>query len=181
MSERPQSPLKHSRTRSSRTASTQASGTNTDAQTVGHVADPNATPRPERAIRKPARASAPPPPAPCLHETAVPEWTPEPSASDGEYIDREDLNRPMSIASSVTESTGSKARSRSPTKRMIDLKVAEKTVSSKTVRSLADVPEDVRKLYKEIQSLARVPRGVVPLGIEVRACSHSTPLRSPFR
>jgi hypothetical protein len=31
------------------------------------------------------------------------------------------------------------------------------------VKSPADVPEDVRKLYKEIQSLARVPRGVIPL------------------
>ncbi|PVI01082.1 hypothetical protein DM02DRAFT_654856 [Periconia macrospinosa] len=59
----------------------------------------------------------------------------------------------------VTESAGSQARSRSPTKRMIDLKVAEKTVSSKTVKSPADVPEDVRKLYKEIQGLARITRG----------------------
>ena len=50
---------------------------------------------------------------------------------------------------------------------MIDLKVAEKTVSLKTVKSPTDVPEDVRKLYKEIQSLARVPRGGIPLGIEV--------------
>jgi hypothetical protein len=178
MPERPQSPLKHSKMSSRSTASTKARVTNTDAQAVGYVADPNATPRPGRAVRRPAQASAPPPPAPALHETALPAWSPAPSASDDEYIDREDLNRPMSILSSVTESTGSKARSRSPTKRMIDLKVAEKTVSSKTARSLADVPEYVRKLYKEIQSLARVPRGVVPRGIEVRFRSHSTSVGS---
>lgn len=82
------------------------------------------------------------------------------------------MGRPVSSISSVAESTGSKARSHSPTKRMIDLKVAEKKVSSKMVKSPVDVPEDVRKLYKEIQSLARVPRGVIPLGVEVRACSH---------
>lgn len=87
-----------------------------------------------------------------------------PSASEGELdIDREDMDR---SASSVTESTGSKARSRSPTERMVDLRVAEKMVAPKTVKSPADVPEDVRGLYKAIQSLARVPRSVIPLGIE---------------
>ncbi|KAF1972376.1 hypothetical protein BU23DRAFT_162512 [Bimuria novae-zelandiae CBS 107.79] len=96
----------------------------------------------------------------------MPEWAPTSSASDPPYMDREDLNQPLSSISSVTESTGSKARSRSPTKRMINIKIAEKTVSSRTVKSPADVPEDVRKLYRVVQSLARVPRGVIPLGIE---------------
>ena len=171
MSERPKSPLKLSRTRS-RTASRTAGETYTDAQPVGYVADPNATPRPGRVRHKPAPASAPPLPALALRNTAVPEWNSAPGASDSDYTDKEDPNRPMS---SVTKSTDSKARSRSPTKRMIDLKVADKTVSSRTARSLADVPEDVRKLYKEIQSLARVPRGVVPRGIEVRGLiSHNS-------
>jgi hypothetical protein len=158
-------PLKPSRKRSSRNASRTAGEAYANAQLDGYAADPNATPRPGRVLRKPAPASAPRPPAPDLHKTAVPEWDPAPGASDSDYTDRGELNRPMS---SVTESTDSRTRSRSPTKRMIGLRVAEKTVSSKTVRSLADVPEDVRKLYKEIQSLARVPLGVVPQGIEVR-------------
>jgi hypothetical protein len=131
--------------------------------------DPNATQRPVRARRKLAPAPpAPTMPVPALDETAMPALTP--SASEGELdIDREDMDRP---ASSVTESTDSKARSRSPTKRMVDLRVAEKMVAPKTVKSPADVPEDVRGLYKAIQSLARVPRSVIPLGIEVRVRPH---------
>ena len=158
---------------SSRIAARKVEDTRSKAQVVEYVVDLNATPRPGRVGRKPAPGpAAPPVPVPALHEANTPELIPTPSASDSEYIDRDEMDRPMSSISSITESTGSKARSRSPTKRMIDLKVAEKAVSSKTVKSPADVPEDVRKLYKEIRSLARVPRGVIPLGIEVRTCSH---------
>lgn len=170
MSQTPRSPSKTS----SRIAARKVEDTKRKTQVVEYVVDPNTTPRPGRVRRKPAPGPATPPmPVPALHESNIPEWIPTPSASDGEYINREDMDRPMSSISSVTESTGSKARSRSPTKRMIDLKVAEKTVCSKTVKSPADVPEDVRKLYKEIQSLARIPRGVIPLGIEVRVCAHT--------
>jgi hypothetical protein len=56
---------------------------------------------------------------------------------------------------------------------MADLRVAEKTVVTKTVESPVYVPEDVRALLNAIESLALVPRGVIPLGIEVRAHTHS--------
>ncbi|PSN58779.1 hypothetical protein BS50DRAFT_367819 [Corynespora cassiicola Philippines] len=151
--------------RSSRVAARKAKDTNIGS-TVEDLVDPNTTPRPVRAKRKPAPGPPVPiVPVPNLDETQMPALTP--SASEGELdIPRYDMDRPTS---SITESTGSRARSRSPTKRMVDLRVAEKTVALKTVKSPADVPGDVREVYKAIQSLARVPRGVIPLGIEVRA------------
>jgi hypothetical protein len=151
--------------RSSRVAARKAKDTSIG-PAVEDAVDPNATPRPARAKGKPVPAPpAPTVPVPDLDEIEMPTLTP--SASEGELdIVRYKMDRP---ASSITESTGSKARSRSPTKRMVDLRVAEKTVVLKTVKSPADVPEDVRRVYKAIQSLARVPRGVIPLGIEVRA------------
>ncbi|OAL56134.1 hypothetical protein IQ07DRAFT_583522 [Pyrenochaeta sp. DS3sAY3a] len=91
-----------------------------------------------------------------LDKTIIPPLTPSASV-------REDMD---SLASSVIASSHSQPRSRSPTKRMVDLRVAEKRVVFKTAKSPIDVPDDVRKLYKSIQSLARVPRGVVPRGIE---------------
>lgn len=124
------------------------------------VLDPNATPRPIRSRHEPPPAPAAPMPVSSLNETAMPAWTPSPSEGEPDL----DMDQPTS---SVTESTGSRVRSRSPTKRMVDLRVAEKTVNPKTVRSPVDVPEDVRGLYRAIQSMARVPRGVIPLGIEV--------------
>ncbi|KAF1995586.1 hypothetical protein P154DRAFT_340040 [Amniculicola lignicola CBS 123094] len=135
------------------------------------VLDPNVTPRAARTRRKLAPAMS----FPALDGAAMPALTP--GASEGEVdIDSEEMECPTA---SVTESTGSKARSRSPTKRMVDLRVAEKTVILKAVKSATDVPEDVRGLYRAIQSLARVPRSVIPLGIEVRPhtyhyshCSH---------
>lgn len=143
-----------------------------------HAMDPNVTLWPGCVGRQPAQGlAAPAVPASALHEANMPEWNPTSSASDGGYTDREDRNRPMSSISLVTETTGSEARSRSPTIRMIDLKAAEKPVSSKTVKLPADVPDDVRKLFKEIQSLARIPRGVIPVGIEVRSYSRPS---SPF-
>jgi hypothetical protein len=171
MSQAPRSPSKIS----SRIAARKARDTRNKAPAVEGVIDPNATPRPVRVGHKPALAPpAPTIPVPALDGIAMPALTP--SVSEGELdIDREDMDRP---ASSVTESTGSKARSRSPTKRMVDLRVAEKTVAPKTVKSPADVPEDVRGLYKAIQSLARVPRSVIPLGIEVRVPPHPSPFPS---
>lgn len=38
----------------------------------------------------------------------------------------------------------------------------------KTVKSPTDVPDDLREVYKAIQSLICVPSGVIPLGVEVR-------------
>ncbi|KAI9774939.1 MAG: hypothetical protein M1840_000155 [Geoglossum simile] len=174
MSHAPRSPTKIS----SRIAARKARDTRDKALAVEDVIDPNATPRPVRARRKPAPApAAPTMPVPALYETAMPELMP--STSEGELdLDREDMDRP---ASSVTESIGSKARSRSLTKRMVDLRVAEKAVAPKTAKSPADVPEDVRGLYMAIQSLARVPRSVIPLGIEVRVVrTHLHSLRSHF-
>jgi hypothetical protein len=137
---------------------------------VEDVIDPDATPRPVRARHK----SAPAPPIPVLDKTKIPTLTPR-TPEDKLETDREDVDW---SASSVTESTGSKARSRSPTKQMIDLRVAEKAVISKTVKSPIDVPEDVRGLYIAIRSLARNSRGVIPLGIEVRVRPHPSPFPS---
>jgi hypothetical protein len=152
-----------------RIATRKAEDKRNKAQAADYGADLNASPRPGRGGRSPAPGLPNPPiHIPALAETNIPQWIPTSSASHDKCIDEEDVDQPKSSISSVTRSTCSKARSRSPTKRMIDLKVAEKTVSLKTVKSPADVPEDVRKLYKEIQGLARVPRGVIPMGIEVR-------------
>ncbi|KAF2691412.1 hypothetical protein K458DRAFT_381270 [Lentithecium fluviatile CBS 122367] len=109
----------------------------------------------------------PPPPV----SVDMPEWIPPTSASDGENVDREVIGRPGRSISSVAESAGSTARSRSPTLKMVDIKGAEKMVPLKMMISPADVPEDVQELYTKIQSLAHIPRGVIPLGVEVRAYS----------
>ncbi|CAI6225569.1 unnamed protein product [Periconia digitata] len=148
--------------RSSRVAARKAKDTNIGSA-VKDLVDPNATPRPVHAKGKLA-PGLPVPIVPVLDldETQMPALTP--SASEGELdILRYDIDRP---ASSITESISSRARSRSPTKRIVDLQVAEKTVALKTVKSPADVPENVRGVYKAIQSLARVPRSVIPLGIK---------------
>ncbi|KAI9772513.1 MAG: hypothetical protein M1840_000718 [Geoglossum simile] len=129
---------------------------------VEDVIDPDTTPRSVRARRKPAPTPPATIPIPVLDKTKIPTLTPN-TSEDKLDTDKGDVDWPTS---SVTESTGSKARSRSPTKRMIDLRVAEKTVISKTVKSPTDVPEDVRGLYEAIRSLARMPHGVIPLGIE---------------
>ena len=131
--------------------------------TVGSM-DAVVTPRPGRVGRH--ATVGPATSAPTLHGANMPDWPPNYSPRDSDHIDRDGMDAPVS-RSSVTESTGSKTRSRSPTKRMIDLRVAEKKAVSKMVTSLADVPEDMQKLYKEIRSLARVPRAVIPVGIEV--------------
>jgi hypothetical protein len=123
MSQPPRSPSKTS----SRIAARKLEDIRKKAQAVEYVVDPNATPRPGRVGRKPAPGpAAPPVPVPALHEANLPELIPTPSASDSEYIDRDEIDRPMSSISSVTKSTGSKARSRSPTKRMIDLKLRKR-------------------------------------------------------
>ncbi|KAI9760489.1 MAG: hypothetical protein M1840_002399 [Geoglossum simile] len=153
MSQAPRSPSKTS----SRIAARKARDTRNKVL-VEDVIDLDATPRPVRARHKPAPA----PPIPVLDKTKIPTLTsniPEDRLETG----REDVDWP---ASSATKSTSSKARSRSPTKRMIDLRVAEKMVISKTAKSPTDVPEDVRGLYKAIRSLARNSHDVIPLGIE---------------
>jgi hypothetical protein len=67
---------------------------------------------------------------------------------------------------SAYESTTSK-RSRSPTRRMVDLQIARKPVVPKTATSSKDVPKNVETLYREVQALARRSKGVLPRGIEV--------------
>jgi hypothetical protein len=68
-----------------------------------------------------------------------------------EHADRgmEDLE-----VESTHKSTTSK-RSRSPTRRMVDLQIAKKPVVPKRTTSSADVPQDEISLYKAIQALAR--------------------------
>ncbi|KAF1980433.1 hypothetical protein BU23DRAFT_8594 [Bimuria novae-zelandiae CBS 107.79] len=119
-----------------------------------HVVDPNATPRPTRRKRAAPLAL----PAPNLHIRPASVLTP--SISE-EHID-EDVE-----VESAYESTTSK-RSRSPTRRIVDLQIARKPVVSKSATSSTDVPQDVRALYKAIQVLARRSKGVIPLGIEVQ-------------
>jgi hypothetical protein len=51
---------------------------------------------------------------------------------------------------------------------MVDLRIASKPVVRKSATSSVDVPQDVEKLYKAIQTLARRARGVIPLGVEVQ-------------
>jgi hypothetical protein len=94
--------------------------------------------------------------------------------------DIEELRWSMSVASG---STGSDARSYSPSGtddgsngtcipniRMVDLRACERLARLKSARTPDDVPEDVRQLFKEIRDLTRSKGGVVPLGIEVRTC-----------
>jgi hypothetical protein len=165
MSQAPRSPSKMS----SRIATRKAKN---KAPVVEDIIDPNATSRPVRARHKPAPAPAANVPA--LYKTAMPVLTP--STFEGKLgIDSEDINR---SASSVTETSDSRARLCSSTKRMVDLRVAEKTVTSKMVKLPVDLPEDVQGLYEAVQILARVPRGVVPLGIEVRVHPHPSPFPS---
>jgi hypothetical protein len=123
------------------------------------VVDLNATPRPTR--RK--RAAPPALPIPDLQTRPAPILTPSVSEehADEDIEDVEDAE-----VESIQESTTSK-RSRSPTRRMVDLQIAKKPVVSKTATSSTDVPQDVRTLYKAIQALARRSKGVIPLGIEV--------------
>lgn len=118
-----------------------------------HVVDSNTTPRP---IRQ-KRAAPPTLSILDLHTRPAPILTP--SVSE-EYV-AEDVE-----VESTNESTTSK-RSRSPTRRMVDLQIAKKPVFPKTATSSTDVPQDVRTLYKAIQALARRAKGVIPLGIEV--------------
>lgn len=66
---------------------------------------------------------------------------------------------------SNTESTASR-QSRSPTRRVVDLRIARKPLVPKVVKSSEDVPEDVRALYKAISTLVRRSKGVIPQGIE---------------
>jgi hypothetical protein len=157
MLEKPRAPLR----KSSRIA------TRKKAQSQEYAVDPNATTRLASAGRHLAGPGPAPVPASALLEVNKPDWTAGPGVSQGEYSEGKDVDRPMPSISSVTEKTGSKAWFRSPTTRMTDLKFAEKPVSLKVATLPADVSDDVRKLSKEIKSLVRVPRGVIPLGIEI--------------
>jgi hypothetical protein len=117
----------------------------------------DATPRqPRRNSRKPAQA---------LGETAMPTLTP--TTSENEV---EGWYQPEPSIAESAESKVSK-RSVSPTKRMVDLRVADKKVIQKSIRTRVDVPEDVQDLYKKIQGVATFARNIVPKGIEVRTCS----------
>ncbi|KAI9695442.1 MAG: hypothetical protein M1820_008627 [Bogoriella megaspora] len=136
---------------------------NTNEASEKDAVDPNSTPRPVRITRRtvqpPAAADMP---NTILDETSTPAWARSASGSEPD-MSGGDTGRSLS---SVTQSTDSKARSRSPTKRMVDLRVAEKTLIPEAATKAADVPEDVRGLYRAIRSLAHVPRNVIPLGIE---------------
>ncbi|KAF2835310.1 hypothetical protein M501DRAFT_462650 [Patellaria atrata CBS 101060] len=114
----------------------------------------------DAAPRRPRRTN--PRPAKVLSETVMPRLTP--GVSEGE---NEDWNQPDS---SVTESADSRTskRSVSPTKRMVDLRVADKRVLQKSVRSQSDVPRDVQELYRKVLSLTTFARSIIPKGIEVR-------------
>lgn len=96
-----------------------------------------------------------------LSETAIPNLLP--STSEGEV---ENLHQPDSAVSESADSRVSK-RSVSPTKRMVDLRVADKRIIQKSIQSRLDVPGDVGDLFKKIQSLATFARNIVPKGIEV--------------
>ncbi|KAF1952945.1 hypothetical protein CC80DRAFT_507689 [Byssothecium circinans] len=120
-----------------------------------HVVDPNATPQPTRQ----KRAAPPALPIPDLHTR--PALVLAPSVSE-EHADEDAEDAEVE---STYESITSK-RSRSPTRRMVDLQIAKKPVVPKTATSSTDVPQDVRTLYRTIQALARRSKGVIPLGIE---------------
>ncbi|KAH8726969.1 hypothetical protein GQ44DRAFT_825526 [Phaeosphaeriaceae sp. PMI808] len=122
--------------------------------TTQHVVDLNVTSRSTR--RK--RAVPPALPTPDLQAWPTPVLTP--SVSGTQVDDAGDAE-----AESTRKSTTSK-RSRSPTRRMVDLQIAKKPVFSKMATSSTHVPQDVRILYKAIQALARQSKGVIPLGIE---------------
>ena len=159
MSQPPRSPLK----KSSRTTAKKTMDTN---ESEEDKIDHNTTPRPARTRTRTALAlAAAEVPIPILNQTAIPALIPS-APKGGSDLVRRDNDRSVSP---VTESTDSATRSSSPTKRMVDLRVAEKALAQKGAKSPADVPEDVRKLYKAIRSLAFIPRNIIPLGIEVRA------------
>ena len=84
-------------------------------------------------------------------------------ASTGDATDVNDEN------SSINESASSKVsrRSRSPTKRMVDLKIAEKKIVEKGVTSNSDLPPDVESLYLDIQTIGMTGCGIVPLEMKV--------------
>jgi hypothetical protein len=127
--------------------------------TTQHVVDLNTTPRPTRRKRAAPLAL----PIPDLQIRPTPILTPSVSEehADEDVEDVEDAE-----VESTHESTTSK-RSRSPTRRMVDLQIAKKPVVPKTATSSTNVPQDVRTLYKAIQALARRSKGVIPLGVEV--------------
>lgn len=119
--------------------------------------DVDAAPRqPRRNSRRPVQA---------LGDTAIPALTPSTSENqvEGRY-------QPEPSVAESSESKVSK-RSVSPAKRMVDLRVADKKVVQKSIRSRADVPEGVQELYKTIQGIATFARDIVPRGIEVGARS----------
>ena len=125
-----------------------------------HAVDPHATPRPTR------RKRATPPLLPLIDTLTgrapvlMPRVSEEHASADASDVE-------IAEVESTCESTTSK-RSLSPTRRMVDLQVAKKPVIPKTAISSADVPQDVRTLYKMIQGLARRSKVVIPLGIEVQ-------------
>ncbi|KAF2872817.1 hypothetical protein BDV95DRAFT_593227 [Massariosphaeria phaeospora] len=130
------------------------------------VVDPDRTPRPAR----PKRAVRPAPPVPDLHAWPAPVLMPSGSEGVAEDLENSEDAENAEIESSHA-STNSK-RSRSPTRRMIDLQIATKPIIPKTVTSSEDVPQDVRALYKAVRAVARMSKGVVPLGIEIAVKEH---------
>jgi hypothetical protein len=135
-----------------------------------HAVDTYATPRPIRGKR------ATPPLLPLTDmltgraPVLMPRVSEEHASADAGDVE-------IAEAESTCESTRSTTsrRSHSPTRRMVDLQVAKKPVIPKTATSSADVPQDVRTLYKMIQALARRSKCVIPLGIEVQLrCTYVT-------
>ncbi|KAK7177661.1 hypothetical protein PSPO01_16292 [Paraphaeosphaeria sporulosa] len=86
--------------------------------------------------------------------------------AEADAKDVEDTNVVDAVdAESNAESTASR-QSRSPTRRVVDLRIARKPLVPRVVKSSEDVPEDVRALYKAISTLVRRSKGVIPQGIE---------------
>ncbi|KAF1997432.1 hypothetical protein P154DRAFT_524779 [Amniculicola lignicola CBS 123094] len=130
--------------------------------TTQHDVDPGATatPRPARQKRK-----APPAlPIPNLHTRPMPVF---PHSVSEEHTDEGTEDAEGADVESTRESTTSR-RSRSPTRRMVDLQIAKKPVVPRTATSSTDVPQNVRALYKVMQTLSRRSKGVIPQGIEVQ-------------
>jgi hypothetical protein len=93
----------------------------------------------------------------------MPKLTPSTSENDAEVWRHPEASVAESVDSKVSK------RSVSPTKRTVDLRVADERVIQKSIRSRADVPGDVQELlYKKIQGVATFSQSIIPKGIEVR-------------
>lgn len=142
MTSRPRSPRKKANTKS------QAEDEN-----LFVAEDPDATPKAARSSNRPLIQES--------GKAAFP-LRPEAKTSSG------NPNSPDEHSSSVGESTDSKGsrRSRSPTKRLADLSAAQRKVNISQILSPSDVPDDVRSLLREVETLG-CKIGVIPMELKV--------------